>query len=127
MNFSRRDFVKMSGIAALTSIGLTSSVFSKSADALEFQTSRTFSQLIDSDFYISGNDVLTTAKLIDVKDFPNISSNGECFSMEFETPLKYPKEDTYQVFHPDLGNFELFMNEGKNGEKRVLLATINRL
>ncbi len=98
MKFSRRDFVKIGGIAAITSIGLSSSAFSKSADNLEFQTSNDFSKLIDTNFFISNNNVSITAN-----------------------------EDTYQVFHPELGKFDLFLAEGRNGKKRVLLATVNRI
>ncbi len=119
--------MKMSGIAALASIGLSGSAFSKSSENVELQSAERFSQLIDTDFYLSNKDISTPAKLANIKTFPNNSSNGECFSMEFQTPLKFPRENTYQVFHPELGNFDLFLTEGRNGKKRVLLATVNRL
>jgi hypothetical protein len=128
MNFSRRDFVKLGGIAAVTSIGFSSFAFGqKQGDVLLQQTSESFRKLIGTDFYITNKDISTTAKLMNVKDFPNKTDGGESFSMEFQIPLKRVKEDTYQLCNADIGNFDLFLTAGKNGKNRVLLATINRL
>jgi hypothetical protein len=126
MNFSRRDFVKLGGIAAVTSLGFSSLAFGqKQGDILLQQTSESFRQLIGTEFYITGGDISTPATLKNVEDFPNKPDNGESFSLEFQIPLKHSKEDTYRVWHSDLGNFDLFLTEGRNGKSPVLFATIN--
>jgi hypothetical protein len=125
MNFSRRDFVKLGGIAAVASLGFLSSAFGQTTDdVLIQQTAESFRRRIGTEFYMTSNDVSTVATLTDIKDFPHKTDNGESFLMEFEIPLTPKKEDIYRVWHPDLGNFDLFLTKGEN---RTLLATINRL
>jgi hypothetical protein len=125
MNFSRRDFVKLSGIAAVTSLGLSSFAFGQTqGDVLSQQTSESLRRLIGTEFYFTTDNISTTAILTNIKDFPHKTENGESFSMEFEIPLKRINEAGYRVWHADLGDFELYCTAGKS---RTLLATINRI
>jgi hypothetical protein len=126
MNFSRRDFVKMGGIAAVASLGISSLAFGKEQNDILFQqTSESLRQWIGTEFYITSDNTSTTATLTDIKDFPKKTPDGQSFSMEFQVPLKEIKEDNYRIWHADLGNFELYCTDGKNGKSRTLLATIS--
>jgi hypothetical protein len=125
MNFSRRDFVKLGGIAAVTSLGLSTFVLGqKRDDILVQQTSDSLRKLIGTDFYFTNDKVSTIAILTKINDFPNKTAEGQSYSMEFNVPLKRIKHDTYRVWHADLGNFELYCTDGQNGKNRTLLATI---
>ena len=128
MNFSRRNFVKLGGIAAIASLGLSNFAFGKTgSNLLATQTADDFRNLIGTEFYVTSNDLSTVATLVGVKDFPNKPINGESFSLEFQIPLRSSKEGFYQIQHSDLGNFELFMTAAKNGKNRVLIATITKI
>jgi hypothetical protein len=128
MNFSRRDFVKLGGIAAVASLGLSSFAFGQTqGDVLSQQTSESLRPLIGTEFYFTSGNISTAATLTNIKDFPHKTPDGQSFSMEFQIPLKRINEDNYRVWHTDLGNFELYCTAGKNGKSRTLLATITRL
>jgi hypothetical protein len=128
MNFSRRDFVKLGGIAAVTSLGFSSIALGQTQnDILLQQTSDSFRKLIGTEFYFSNGDISTAATLNEVKDFPNKTVDGESFSIQFQTLLKHPQEGTYSAWHSDLGSFDLFLTEARDGKKTNLIATINRL
>ena len=128
MKFTRRDFVKFSGMTAAAAIFLPKSVFaSNGGDLLMRQTAQSFKDLIGSEFYIWNEGVSTSAILKSVEDFPHKSEKGECFSMVFETRFRQTKQATYNMFHRQIGNFELFMTEGSGGKRASLVATINRI
>ncbi len=128
MNFSRRDFVKLGGIAAVTTLGLSSFAFGQTQnEVLSEQTSESLRRLIGTEFYFTSDFVSTAAILTNIKDFPNKTRDGQSFSMEFNVPLKRINDDCYHVWHADLGNFDLYCVAGKNGKSRTLLATITRL
>ncbi len=128
MNFSRRNFVKLGGIAAIASLGLSNFAYGKTAsDVLANQTADDFRKLIGTEFYLANNDISTVATLVGVKDFQHKPINGESFSLEFQVPPENSKEDIYQIQHSELGNFELFMTASKNGKNQVLIATITRI
>jgi hypothetical protein len=128
MNFTRRDFLKLSGLASVAWFGFSGSVFAKSQnDVLDDQTADTFRQLIGSEFYIYNDNISTNVTLIEVKDFPSVTKKGECFLLVFKTPLEETEQATYTLFHPTLGNFELMMTKGKIKKNSVLVATINRI
>jgi hypothetical protein len=127
MNFSRRDFIKLGGIAVITSSGLSSFAFGQTQnDVLSQQTSDSLRQLIGTEFYFTNDSISTVAILTNIKDFKHKTTDGQSFSMEFQVPLKQINEDGYRVWHTDLGNFELYCTAGKNGKSRTLLATVNR-
>lgn len=128
MNFSRRNFVKLGGIAALASLGFSGLAFGKEQNDILFQqTSESLRQWIGTEFYFTSDNTSTAATLTNIKDFPKKTPGGESFSMEFQVPLKQINEDNYRIWHTELGNFELYCTNGKNGRNRTLLATINRI
>lgn len=128
MKFTRRDFVKFGGMSAAAAIILPKFVLaSNGGDLLINQSAQSFKDLIGSEFYVWNEGVSTSAILKNVEDFPNKTEKGESFSMVFETRLRYAKQATYNMFHPRIGNFELFMSEGRSGKRASLVATINRI
>ena len=127
MKFTRRDFVKFGGAAA-AAICLPKSIFAaKSEDVLMNQTAQSFRELAGTEFYVWNDDISTSAILKSVEDFPHKTATGECFSMTFEIRLKRAQEGIYNMFHPKIGNFELFMTEGTGGKRASLIATVNRI
>ncbi len=128
MNFSRRDFIKLGGIAAVTTVGFSSfALAQKQFDVLSEQTSDSLRQLIGTEFYFTTDNISTTVTLTNIKDFPDKTLGGQSFSMEFQVPLKSVKDDAYRIWHADLGNFDLYCVAGKNRKSRTLLATITRI
>ncbi len=128
MKFSRRNFIKLGGISALAAQGFSGSVFGQTRNSADLlKSSRQISTLVGTDFYIVSDRVQTTVKLMNVKDFPHKTVGGESYTMEFKVPQRLAKEDTYHVWHPQMGNFDLFMTEGRNGRQKTLMAIINRL
>ncbi len=129
MNISRRNFMMLGGMSALAMQGITSAVFGQTdfAAAPPVRKLESFRALVGTDFYIASEKVTTTIKLTNIKESPHKTKNGESFTMEFKVPQNYAKEDTYHVWHPQMGNFDLFMTAGKTGKRKVLIAVINRL
>lgn len=129
MDFTRRDFVKFGGFAAIAVLGFSDSAFAANdGNTLANQTSESFRQLIGTEFYVWNESLSkTSVRMSQVQDFPNRTPDGECFSIVFETHLREIKQATYNVFHPSIGEFELFMTEGKIGNQCALIATINRI
>lgn len=128
MTFDRRKFIKLGGIAAITIAGFSKNSFSfPNEDLLVSQNCQSFKKLVGSQFYFSNNANAFYTTLSKITEFPSLSKKGECFILEFSISVKQAKQDTYNVFHSDLGNFELFVTEGRNGRKRTLLATFNRI
>ena len=128
MNFSRRSFVKLGGAAAVASFGFSGLAFGQTKDdVLTKMTSGSFQRLTGSKFYITGNNISAPATLINVKDFPNKPDKGESYSLEFQVSVRNLREGIYQVWHPELGNFDLFMTGGKSGKRSFLIATITRI
>jgi hypothetical protein len=128
MKFTRRDFVKLGGFATIAAFGFSGSAFAgTNDDVLSNQTAESFRQLIGTEFYIRRERSSISARLVKVEDFPNKTKKGECFLLVFETSLKRVEQAIYNLYHPNIGNFELFMSEGLIGRRRTLVATINRL
>ena len=128
MKFTRRDFVKFGGMSAAAAILLPKFAFaSNGGDLLMNQSAQSFKDLIGSEFYVWNEGVSTSAILKSVEDFPHKTEKGECFSMVFETRLRKTKQATYNMFHQRIGNFELFMSEGRSGKRASFVATINRI
>ena len=99
MNYSRRNFVKLGGIAAIASLGLPNLTFGQKAkDFFAVQTTESLQQFIGAEFYIASDDVSTVVTLTAVKDFPHKTKTGKCFSMEFHVFLKCIKDDSYLFF-----------------------------
>lgn len=128
MKFTRRKFIKLGGIAAITTIGLSNNSFSFSfEDQLASLSLENFQQLIGEQFIILNEVNSYSATLVNVKDFATNQKHGVCFSMEFSVDSKNLRQSTYDVFHPNIGNFQLFMTEGKRGKAKTLIAIINRI
>ena len=128
MKFTRRDFVKFGGMTAAAAILFPKSVFAANGDDLLMnQTAQSFKDLIGSEFYVWNEGVSTSAILKSVENFPHKAEKGECFSMTFETRLKRSKQGTFNMFHQRIGNFELFMTEGRSEKRASLVAVINRI
>lgn len=129
MKLTRRDFVKVGGSAALAVFGLstTSFAFLKNT-AIENHSSNSFRNLIGEKFSISGSEASAVAKLVKVQDFPYKTKGGECYSMMFEMPSDDFVQDTYEMFHPSIGKFELLSVPGKGeNDSSLLISVINRL
>lgn len=128
MKFTRRDFVRLSGAAALAGFGFSGAALAGAgADAPAAQTADSFRGLIGSEFYVYNEKISGPATLVAVRDYPAATKTGECFSLFFETAIERPEQTIYRVYHPKLGNFELFMTEGRNEKRPLLIAAINRL
>lgn len=129
MKFTRRNFVKLGGFAVLAGITLPNSAFGQISEnnILANLTTESFRDLVGSEFYVLSENLSTPSILVKVQDFPAATETGECFALTFAVKAKRIKQATYRVFHPELGNFELFMTEGKSGRSNALIALINRI
>jgi hypothetical protein len=149
MTFSRRNFIKTSGLTALGLVGLAScpaDIFgAKAADA--FQTDALFSQnldsfnrLLNSNFTIYGDDFALTGELSEVRQFsPEKTKNtnrknsfgksgAECFSLVFLINQADLPQAVYKVFHPKIGQFDLLLVPSENSQNQsALTAVINRI
>lgn len=129
MKFTRRNFVKISGLAAFAGLALPNFAFGQvlGNDVLASQTAESFRAFVGTEFYISGENLSMPAVLTEVRDFPTETKAGECFSLVFEIRARKAQQATYNVFHPAVGNFELFMTTGKSEKRGALVAVINRI
>jgi len=128
MKFSRRDFVKFGGLSAIATLGFSGSTFALFGDeVLSAQSAESFQALVGTDFYFTREGASMWGRLAKVENFAAASKTGQCYSMVFEFPRKTAEEATYSLFHPKIGNFELFLTEGHVGKRSALIAIINRL
>jgi TAT (twin-arginine translocation) pathway signal sequence len=149
MTFSRRNFIKTSGLTAIGLVGLAScpaSIFGAKAtdafqtDALFSQNLDSFNRLLNSNFTIYGENFALTGELSEVKPFsPEKTKNrnressfgksgAECFSLVFLTKQGGIPQAVYQVFHPKIGQFDLLLVPSKNSQDEfALTAVINRI
>ena len=129
MKYTRRDFVKLSGIAAVAGFVTTGSARAQfvETDVLASRSADSFREYVGSEFYVWNEAVSTPVVLTKVQNFEAQAKGGECYALVFTTGLKKTEQDTYRVYHKDLGNFELMMTAGKNGKRATLVATINRI
>lgn len=129
MKFSRRNFVKLGGAAALGGIGLSKIALGQQpvSDIFEELSADSFRGFFKTEFILSNDQVSIPAKLVKVADLAPASKSGKCFSLVFETSGDGAQEGTYYVFSPETGNFELFLTEGRIGKSNALVAIINRI
>jgi hypothetical protein len=128
MGFTRRDFIKFGGIAAVSTIGLSGQVFAAKGGAdLAHLNGDAFRGLIGTEFVVSTAEVSVSATLSEVRDFTKPSKKGECFLLVFDARAERVEQATYSVFHPQIGNFDLFLTEGKTKHGPTLMAVINRI
>ena len=56
-----------------------------------------------------------------------IVDRGECFSLSFESSGSLLDQDTYQLSHPAIGEFPLFIVPGRPGSRPTYTAIFNRI
>jgi hypothetical protein len=133
MKYTRRDFIKFGSLAAGILPTLASHGFARAdsmSGALFLQNSDSFRGLIGSQFTFYRTDLASTAVLTEVQDYQaaGIKSGGNCFSLVFEMPSDDFVQETYDMFHPSIGKFELLSVPGKSEKgTSLLIAVINRL
>ena len=97
-------------------------------DPLANYSKASFVSYLNSIFQIetvSGTVAVTLTKV----DGMTAAQGGECFSLIFRGGSTALKQDTYEIVHPALGTFELFIVPGGSDQNgaRAYVATINRL
>ena len=131
MKYSRRDVIKLGSMAAVSSLGLSSTIMGEAqrgrSDLLASLGARSFQPLVGTNFYISGGKFYETLTLVSVNELSPITKNGECFLLDFEVDSADAKQAVYQIFHPQLGNFEMLLVPGRNSGRHIITATINRI
>jgi hypothetical protein len=131
MKYSRRDVIKLGGLAAISSLGLSGRIIGMpqwaQSDLLSSLGIHTFQPLIGTNFYVSAGKFYETVTLVSVKELSRITINGECFLLDFEIDSADAKQAVYQIFHPQIGNFEMLLVPGKDSGRNVITATINRI
>jgi hypothetical protein len=147
MSISRRKFLKAGTLVAL-SAALPISVFGQNPkdrdgnpidqqptqpDPLAYYTRSAFSSYLNSIFQLYTGYSVVEVALVEVKDLMPAgatTANGrECFSLLFRGGSVALPQNTYQVKHPSLGSFQLFLVPGgpdDNGAQSYV-AIINRL
>ncbi len=129
MKFSRRNFVKLSGAAALGGLGISGLTFARSpeADVLDGLSADSFRRLIGNQFQLMNDSGPVSARLVKVGSFNSSAKDADCFSLVFEIGDESVGQGTFYVFSQQTGTFELFMSEGKSGKSKALVAVINRI
>lgn len=88
------------------------------ADMLGYYNKSTFAPYVNTEFSVHLTSVkVRKIKLVEVRDYTNASGQGtkvetgeECFSLFFTAPSgRYFPQNTYEVEHPALGTFSLFI------------------
>ncbi len=129
MNYSRRDFMRVGGLA-LGLIPLFSiPAFGKqdvSDSSSLFQSIETFRDLLGSEFTFYRADSAAIGVLSEVIPFESAKKSSASFSMVFELSREGFPQETYEVFNPAIGKFELFAVPGlsKKGVP-LLIAVVN--
>jgi hypothetical protein len=156
MNTTRRNFIRASAFAAFfAGTGLFSSLASASENSvapgelpndalgnrLFYLTSEDFKKYIGAQFSLTRENDVTTAQLMGVtqtirpnKIAQNLSGGSrrklmrETFTLSFQSLNGDFSQATYQIWHPNLGQFDLFLVPGsKQGEQISINAVINRI
>jgi hypothetical protein len=156
MNTTRRNFIKSSAFAAFfAGTGLFSSLASASensvaqgelsndvlGDRLSYLTSEDFKKHIGTQFSLIREEEVITAQLLGItqtirpiKIAQHLSGGSrrkltrETFTLSFQTLTDDFSQATYQVWHPNLGQFDLFLVPGsKQGDQIFINAVINRI
>ena len=135
---TRRDWIRASGTAALA-LAAPGWLFAGPGvnpvqppvpDALSLIDVSLAQSLVGHEFEIVSAKGYTIAKLTTVQTLGAAVKSPKAFAMEF-APISSQGEllqDTYQVHHPVLGSFDLFLVPHRNQRNAlVLLATFVRL
>lgn len=142
MKYTRRDFIKIGGFAGF-GVGLLSALSPNVhgqnlispigqvfEDTLSFYNSATFENLVGSEFVIYTKNSAFSAVLNNVNADSSLKNKngGECFTLIFELSAENFSQNTYEMFHPSVGTFELFLVPGKSPKGATLgIAVINRI
>lgn len=133
MKYSRRDVIKLGSMAAVSSLGLSSTIMGGvqrgRSDLLSSLGAQSFQPLVGTNFHVSAGESYETVTLVNVKELSSITKKGECFLLDFELDSAEAKQAVYQIFHPQLGNFEMLLVPGKafGSNINIITATINRI
>ena len=141
MSVSRRRFLKSGALGGLAAaIMLKSNTFAfghnsnQSVDhAAAFDYSRAhFKPHLGSTFRLCQGKKTLDLTLIDLTDYqlPSRTNNikartTESFVLEFQAPQNLSHASTYQLDHPKLGKFDLFLSP--NGGRNNMIAVVNRI
>lgn len=141
MSISRRIFMKMASLAAITAGAAGKSalvafaqdaVLPGATDPLAYYTQATFSQYINSIFRLRGfRTVDVTLEKVEDTLPATVSRSGgrESFVLHFRGGGVQLPQDTYLVEHAALGTFKLFLvpNGADENGAQSYVATFNRL
>lgn len=143
MNISRRKFLVAAPVVAGAVLQFQGIAFGQISDkirlppvgidALSKLTWDSFYQFINTDFTFGhgGNAVsLRLTAMTDSIPFTVKRRKGqECFVMKFQGPFNPPlRQETYQVNHFALGDFDLFITDGGRVKRgQFYIAIINRI
>ena len=96
-----------------------------------------FKKLIGSQFTLYTENLATAAVLVEIKEGSIVNEkktarlktrSTEEFMLSFRVSSAEMQQATYQIFHPELGQFDLLLVPAKNKKGENLLnAVINRL
>lgn len=156
MNTTRRNFIKATAIAAVfAGTDLFASLVSAAetshdplaqipseilADPSYFLTAEDFKKRIGANFSLIRGNGATTAQLYKVtqsvrptENTQNTSASAqtvtkETFTLTFRAPAGNFPQATYKLWHPNFGQFNLFLVPGAKASGMILLhAVINRI
>jgi hypothetical protein len=131
MKYTRRNFIKLGGVALGALPVLSNFGFGRvQTNAPAWHSAELFEKLIGSEFTIYSGNSAESAILTGVRSYktPDEKPGGECFSLEFELTSDDYEQNTYEMFHPSPGGFELFLVPGKRiKNESSLIAVINRI
>jgi hypothetical protein len=131
MKYSRRDMIKFGGLTVISSLGLSGAAIGQrrlfESDLLLTLGARSFRPLVGTYFYLSAGEFSETAILDSITELSPKTKRGECFILDFEINTDEAQQAVYQMFHPELGNFEMLLVPGRRTGKSIITATVNRI
>ena len=142
MSVSRRRFLRsgaLGGLAAGLMLKSNSFAFGHDANqsvdhAAGFNYSRAnFEPHVGSSFRLRQGKQTLDLTLVNLTDYQEPSrtarisraKNTESFVLAFRAPKNLSHASTYQLEHPKLGKFDLFMT--RNGDRDKMTAVVNRI
>lgn len=142
MSVSRRRFIRsgaMTGLAAGLMLKTNSFSFGRDLNqpqnhAASFIYSRAnFEPHVGSNFRLHQGKQSLDLTLLNLTDYQkpfgaartSRAKNTECFVLSFRAPKNLSHASTYQLEHPTLGKFDLFMT--RNGDRNKMIAVVNRI
>jgi Domain of unknown function (DUF6916) len=143
MSTSRRKFLEVSMLAAAFAAAPAKAVLGQSwkerdanpgdsltpqNDPLSNYSKAAFRSYLNSVFQLQAAFGTVEVTLTQVDDMPS-PKNGECFALLFRGGSRPVRQDTYELTHPALGTFNLFLvpsRVDRNGAQ-AYTATVNRL